>query len=273
MVNKINQIIEDQRDEIIQALSGLVQIPSETGQEGEAQKYMQDLYSKLGLKVVAFEPDIDKLKQHKAFRGTEFDYKDRPNVLGIFEGKPSARSIKLNAHVDVVTPEPVKDWDFSPWGGKIEGNRLHGRGACDDKSGLIANYFALESLLKAGVKPEGTVILESVVEEESGGAGSLASLLEGYTADGIIFTDSGPAIVVAIGGIDYFDVSVKGRAAHAGWAEIGVNAILKMNKLCQALAELDEKRHREVHYPLFEKGGRKVSCNLNIGTYKGGDSM
>jgi acetylornithine deacetylase len=107
------------------------------------------------------------------------------------------------------------------------GNRLYGRGAVDDKSGLVANYFALRSLLRTGVKPQGTVILESVVEED-GGAGSLASLLNGFTADGIIFSDSLPAIVVGIVGSTVFRVRVKGSTMHAGWADPGVNAILKM---------------------------------------------
>ena len=51
------------------------------------------------------------------------------------------------------------------------------------KGGLIANYFALRSLLEAGLKPKGTVMLHSVIEEElGGGGGTLACLLEGFTA-------------------------------------------------------------------------------------------
>jgi len=271
---KVSQVLENQRDEIAQTLSALVQIASVTGEEGGAQKHVQQLYSNLGLRVVAFEPDIKKLRQHKEFAhpdAPDDKYKNRPDVLGIYEGSPSAKSLKLNGHIDVVTPEPIERWKLSPWSGKVLADRVCGRGAGDNKSGIIANYFALKGLLDAGIKPEGTVILESAVEEEDGGAGTLAALLEGYTADGLIVTDSGPAINVALSGLNYCKVRVKGRSIHAGWAELGVSAILKMNKICQVIAGLDEKRGRELKYPLFTNAGKKLSCNLVISTYHAGD--
>ena len=140
------------------------------------------------------------------------------------------------------------------------------------KAGLIANYFAVKSLIDAGVKPDGTVIIESVIEEEAeGGGGTLACLIEGYTTDGLIISEpSGETIGVATAGVHWFRIRVNGKPAHAGRAHTGVSAILKMNKICQALARLDARRGREVHYPLFEIGSLQ-SCHLNIGTYKAGD--
>jgi len=38
------------------------------------------------------------------------------------------------------------------------------------------------------------------------------------------------------------------------WAHLGVNAIGKMYLIYQALIDLDEKRGREVHFPLYRKG-------------------
>ncbi len=139
---------------------------------------------------------------------------------------------------------------------------MFGRGAGDDKSGLIANYFALKCLLDTGFKPEGTVILESVIGEEAGGAGTLAARLEGYNADGMVVTDAF-GILVACSGTNSCTVRVKGKIAHAGYAEAGVNAIVKMTTIIQAIAELDEKRGR-INYPLFLIGGKKKSCNLVI---------
>ena len=268
---KVCEIIENEREGIVQTLRTLVQIPTLVGKEREGQEYIQGLYSNLGLKVMSFEADYEKVRKHKAFVESGWGFKGRPNIIGSLEGKPSARSLILNGHIDVVSPEPIGEWDFSPWEGKIVEGKLYGRGACDMKGGLIANYFALKSLLEAGLKPEGTVMLQSVIEEEAGGGGgTLACLLEGFTADGLFIPEPFTRITVAATGVYYFRVRVMGKPAHAGLAHTGINAIGKMNQICQALVELDEKRAREKHYPLFEKDSER-SCHLNIGTYRAGD--
>ena len=178
---KVCRLIEDNREEIAQTLSTLVEIPTPTGKEAEGQKYIQNLYSNLGLKVISFEADHEKVSQHKAFIESGWDFKDRPNIIGILEGEPSARSLILNGHIDVVPVDPVEEWDSPPWQAKIVGNKLYGRGACDMKGGLVANYFALKSILEAGLKPKGTVMLQSVIEEETGGGGgTLACFLKGF---------------------------------------------------------------------------------------------
>ena len=268
---KVCTLIENEREEIVQTLQTLVQFPTQTGQETDGQKYMQSLYSKLGLKVISLEADHEKVRRHKAFVKSGWELEGRPNIIGILEGKSSARSLILNGHMDVVSPEPIEEWDFPPWEGKVVGNKLYGRGACDMKAGLIANYFALKTLLAAGLKPKGTVMLHSVIEEEAlGGGGTLACLLEGFTADGLVIPEPNMRIILAHTGIILFRVRVLGKPAHAGLAHTGVNAIGKMNKVYQALIELDEKRAQEKHYSLFERDSER-SCHLSVGTYRAGD--
>jgi len=268
---KVCQLIDEEREEIVQTLSRLVQIPTTPGKEAEGQKYMHSLYSNLGLKVISLEADHEKVSQHKAFIESGFGFKGRPNIIGILEGEPAAKSLILNGHVDVVPEGPIREWDFSPWEGKVAGKKLYGRGALDMKGGLIANYFALKALLKTGLKPKGTVMLQSVIEEEpGGGGGTLACLLEGFTADGLVIPEPIMKIVVALVGIHYFRVRVVGKPAHAGVAHTGVNAIGKMNQIYQALVELDEKRARENRHSLIEKESER-SCHLCIGTCRAGD--
>jgi len=165
------QIIEKKKDEIIHILKELVDIPTTLGNEGEAQEYIQKLYSQLGLKTICFEADFKKVSLHKAFNESGCGFEGRPNIIGILEGAPSAKSLILNGHIDVVSPEPINAWDTSPWDGIVIGDKFYGRGAWDMKGGLLANYFALQSLLEAGFKPRGTVMLQSVIEEEAGGGG------------------------------------------------------------------------------------------------------
>lgn len=250
-----------------------VRIQSVTGHEGPMQAYMADLYGRLGLRVDRFVPDRARIENHEAFvdSGVPFG-PDRPNVIGVLPGRPDAPSLTLHGHVDVVSPEPVDAWTRDPWGAEVEGNRLYGRGAGDMKAGLIANAFALKALLDAGVRPRGEVQLHSVIEEEAGGGGgALACLLHGYRTDGFITTEPHALrITISHGGILYFRVRVVGRTAHAGWAHLGVNAIGKMAPIYHALIALDERRGREIRFPLYERGSGR-SCHLNVGTLRAGD--
>ncbi len=269
---KIEAAVDANTGKIQKCLSELVQIPSVTGQETEAQKYVEKMYSDIGLKVETFVPDINKLKKHPAYvdpAASDDKYLNRPVVEGIWEGKNGGKSIKLNAHIDTVPVGNENDWLHSPWSGVVIDGKLYGRGAYDNKHGIIANYFALKSLLDAGLRPAGKVILESAVEEEGGGAGTLAGLLEGYITDGLIVTDGG-GINIACGGINYCKVTVRGKSAHAGHAERGINAILKMNKIVQAIVDLDDKRSREIQYPLITQFGEKRASNHVVTIYNAG---
>ena len=264
--------IDGMKEEIVQTLQELVRIPSVVGYEEEAQKFMEKLYRSLGLKVICLAPDLEKVKNHPAFIDTGMSYEGRQNVIGLLPGESASPSLILNGHVDVVSPEPIQAWTHNPWAAEIQGDRMYGRGAGDMKAGLLANFFALKGILTAGLRPKGTVMLQSVIDEEAGGGGgTLACLMEGHRADGMICTEPHDLkITISHVGINYFRVRVQGKTSHAGLAHLGVNAIGKMFPIYQALIDLDEKRGREVHFPLFEKGSGR-SCHLNVGTMKAGD--
>jgi acetylornithine deacetylase len=264
--------IAGMKEEMVATLRELVRIPSVVGEEGKAQAFMEEKYHCLGLKVVQFQPDLKKVKTHPAFIETGRSYEGRPNIIGLLSGEPANPSLILNGHVDVVSPEPVSLWTHDPWGAEIEGEKVYGRGAGDMKSGLLANYFALKGILRAGLRPRGTVMLWSVIdEEEGGGGGTLACLMEGYTASGMVCTEPhNLSITIAHAGVSHFRITVEGKTSHAGLAHLGVNAIGKMYPIYQALVNLDEKRGREIIFPLFEKGSGR-SCHINVGTMKAGD--
>jgi acetylornithine deacetylase len=274
--NKIKKKIDLSRDEVFQMIQKLVQIPSVLGQEGEAQKRMASLYSSLGIEVVRVVPRKESLQKHPAYVETGLTYDEsRPNIIGVFSGTNtgSGRSLILNGHIDVVSPEPSETWDFDgPWSGHIDGNRMYGRGSADMKSGLLSNFFALKSILDLGVKPKGRIILESVIEEEAGGSGgTLATLVAGYQADVMIIPEPlNLRVVTAHPGVNYFRIKVYGKTAHAGWSHYGINAIGKLMKVYERLIQLDQHRAERNRNDLFEKETGR-SCNLNIGTFKAGD--
>jgi acetylornithine deacetylase len=269
---KISDYIDQHKDELISKIQQAIRIQSITGYEQPMQRFMKGCYEDIGLEVTCFEPDYNKLSKHEAFCDSGIPFAGRENVIGIFKANGNGPSLTLHGHVDVVPPAPLDKWTKDPWGAEIEGNKLYGRGSADMKAGLLANWFALKTLIDLGIKPEGDVQLHSVIEEEAGGGGgALACLAEGYLTDGLITTEPHNLnITVAHAGIMYFRVRVLGRTAHAGLAHLGVNAISKMYKIYNALEELDDHRAKKVHFDLFHKGSGQ-SVHLNRGTLKAGD--
>lgn len=265
--------VQQNWEEQVETTRAAVRIPSVTGQEGPMQRFMADLYRKAGLEVELLVPDRKEVAKHDAFIDTGLPFTaERPNVIGRLPGKAGAKSVTLHGHVDVVSPEPVSSWTRDPWGAEMADGKLFGRGAGDMKAGLVANLFALKAVLNAGYKPAGEVQLHSVIEEEAGGGGgALACLLAGYQTDGFITTEPHFLnLTISHGGILYFRVRLVGKTAHAGWAHLGVNAIGKMAPIYRALIVLDERRGREISFPLYEKGSGR-SCHLNVGILNAGD--
>lgn len=74
----------------------------------------------------------------------------------------------------------------------------------------------------------------------------LACFMEGFGADGMLITEpSDLCLVTAHNGVKYFRVRVVGKTAHAALSHTGVNAIGKLNKIYDAMVELDERRAAE----------------------------
>jgi len=269
---QVHDAISARHEEIIATVRSLIRIPSVVGSERSAQDFLADLYRSLPLSVAVFEADRTKLEPLNEYIPSDIPYTGRPNVIATCKGNGRGRSLILNGHCDVVSPEPLDAWTYDPWGAEIDGDRLYGRGAGDMKAGLIANYFALKTVLDAGAALQGDVMLQSVVDEEAGGGGgTLACLNAGYTADAMICTEP-HALQVSIAhvGASFFRIRVTGRSSHIGQAHLSVSAIEKMYPVIQAIGQLDEERARTVHHPLFERTIDR-SCHLGIGTMSAGD--
>ncbi|HVC81329.1 MAG TPA: ArgE/DapE family deacylase [Chloroflexota bacterium] len=277
VTRKVLDQVTANQEQLIEDVAGCVRFPSVVGHEGPVQTFMRGLFERLPLDIDCFEADSEALAAHPAFIKAPWPTAGRPNVVGTLQGTdPAARSLALNGHVDVVSPEPISAWKHDPWGAEIveeEGQRrLYGRGALDMKSGTISCYHALKAVLDAGFRPRGTVSLQSVVEEEfGGGAGTLATLLRGHTADALLNPEPFyRALVLGQPGVMQFRVSLRGKSAHAAQSQLGVNAIGKMIPLYQAMIELDTERAARWPDPFFG-GLSDRAVNLCVGTFHAGD--
>lgn len=99
----------------------------------------------------------------------------------------SLRPVMLDSHYDVVPIEPgtENDWKEAPFAGVVVDGYLWGRGAIDDKSSVIANFEALESLLAEGFTPQRTLLFSLAHDEEIGGSNGGAKIAELIEQKGI----------------------------------------------------------------------------------------
>src|SRR5690625_6866248 len=100
---------------------------------------------------------------------------------------------------------------------------MYGRGVTDMKGGNIALLMALEAIKSVAVPLKGDIIFQSVVEEESGGAGTLDAILKGYKADAAIIPEpTNMKIFPKQQGSKWFRLIVTGRTAHGGTRYHGI---------------------------------------------------
>ena len=266
---RILNSIDARRNDIVEFLRDLVKIPSIAGDERQVQEFIASNLQNMRLKVDVWEPKLSELKLHPGYSRVEQDYLGRPVVVGVLKGGDGGKSFILNGHIDVVPPGLTSAWKHGPWSGDVEGGKLFGRGASDMKGGFAALVMAVKCLAEEEIRLNGDVIIESVVDEERSGNGTLACILRGYKADaGIIGEPTNLEVHLAHAGSTWFRVKIDGRAAHGGLRYEGVSAIEKAVQIHEALLKLEAQRSRDATHLLFKAYSNLVP--LNIGTIKAG---
>jgi acetylornithine deacetylase len=253
---------------MVELLRELVAEPTLLGREAPGQAVMRRAFERLGLEPFEVPLDAAALERHPAGAPFSWEIVGKANVLADW-GDGDGRSLILNGHIDVVSPEPAGLWSGDPFAPRIDGEWMYGRGAGDMKAGLAAMVGAVRGLRRLGVRPRGRVQLQSVVEEECTGNGALACVLAGHTADAAIVTEpTSGAIWTAQVGVLWFQVRVTGKPAHAGDAPDGANAIEASYAVIEALRALEGELNA-VKPPLFAAYPHPI--NLNVGMIRGGD--
>lgn len=272
MWDKIDAMIEERQAELISLAQRFVGTPSISGQEEAYQLLLADEMRKLGMQVDLWYPTNEDLQQHPAYSMVDArELTGRPSLVGRISGGPDAsgRSLMINCHADVVPAGDVATWTTAPFGGQLIDGRLYGRGSCDMKGNTAVALFVLGLLQEAGYQPAGEIQVHSVTGEETGGVGTLSSIVRGYHTDAaIILEPTDLEIVPAQAGAATFRLTVPGKAAHGSMREEGVNPIEKFIRLHTALLALERKRNLEFDHPYYQGFANKIP--LSIGTINSG---
>jgi cysteinylglycine-S-conjugate dipeptidase len=175
-----------------------------------------------------------------------------PAVVGEIAGPSGAPTVLLYAHHDVQPEGPADEWQSPPFEPVERDGRLYGRGAADDKSGIVVHAGALRAL---GV-PDGRALpatVRIVVEgEEECSTEHLPELVEGHAellrADVAVVADGGnertgvPTIGTSVRGVTDCRVTVRVLpiAQHSG--AYGGPIPDAITALCRMIATLHDDR-------------------------------
>ena len=186
----------------------------------------------------------------------------RPNVVARI-GRADAPALMLNGHLDVVGIEGMV---HAPFAAAVENTRIYGRGSADMKGGIAAMCAAAATA--ANLESDRQVLVTAVVDEEYESLGMRALLAAGIRAEMAIITEpTRLAICPAHRGFAWFDVALKGKAAHGSRYDVGVDAIMHAALLLGELDMLEQTRAAGPIHPLLGRG------SLHASTIEGGVGM
>ncbi len=183
---------------------------------------------------------------------------DRYNVVAELEG--AGPTLLLNGHLDTVG---VEGMTVDPFGARIEGGRLTGRGSCDMKGGVASLLAATARLARQGARPNLLVVLTA--DEEHASLGMAAFVEAGPKADlAVVCEPTGLSVMPAHKGFVWIRAVFEGRAAHGSRPDVGVDAIRHAALYLAALEGYARELRARPAHRLLQHG------SFHAGTISGG---
>ena len=247
-----------------------MRFPSTSGYEGPAMHWIHEQFQGLAdvCELVPVPEDIVN-DPDSSFRVDDRPYEGRPDVRVVLRGDGAGRSVILNAHADVVPPSSGQERPFDPY---VKDGALYGRGSSDDKGQIAVMWTMLTAMKKLGVRPRGDIIFHIVIEEETGGNGTLAFIRSGEKADCCLILDGcANSLLTSARGAVWFTGTVYGRTGHSGSAGTTVNPIRMAVEAMRIIEEYHDDLLAKTHGddPLFLKYANPMP--VTIGQFHSGD--
>ena len=191
--------------------------------------------------------DVEIIDGEKAAK----DGLSRPNVI-VTLNAGSDINLLLESHFDIVPPGA--NWIYPPFKLTIKNGKAYGRGAADNKSGIVVAMSAMR-LLRKEKELDINLKLIAGVDEEIGGEYGVDYVLSDYglKGDAGLVVDAGPeGLYLGASGIIWGKITVEGKQGHAGYPFKAKNAIEEAMKLISELEKYKkvvEKRESVLKAP------------------------
>lgn len=228
--SRIRETVESSFDATVEELSDLVRIPSVSWPAFDP-RHVAESAEAIAVKLREIGIfDVVDVRQAPVEGGTELG---QPAVVARRQAKNGRPTVLLYAHHDVQPPGKDEDWLSPPFEPTLRDGRLYGRGAADDKAGVMSHVGAIRALTESiEALGEGNTLdlgIALFIEgEEEWASQSFGNFLrenrELLEADAIIVADSSnwdvdtPALTIALRGAVAFNVKIEtlDRASHSG---------------------------------------------------------
>lgn len=183
----------------------------------------------------------------------------RSSVVARISGSEPG-SVVLCGHLDTVKVDEEK-WSVPPFEGRIEDEKIYGRGTADMKGGVAVILEIAKLITQEGVSLNKSLVLVLTADEEWAYRGAASVAQSGLIDDAefLLITEptAGQAYIGQKGEL-WVEATFSGKAAHGAVPELGVNTILPAAAFCLELA---------AGFKVQEGRGR---TSLNIGQFNGG---
>ena len=222
MNEKIRSAAESLRDDITTFLREIIAIPSLCGNEG---------------------PVIERLrKAMEDFGYDEVRVDGFGNLLGrIGNGK---KLVAIDGHAETVDVGNPDNWEVDPFEGALRDDVIYGRGATDQKSGLVSAIFAGKILMELGMPDDVSVLVVASVYEEDleGLCWRYIIEEEGIVPDAVVLTEP-TNLKICRGQRGRLEIKVKtqGLSCHGSAPDLGVNAVYKMAPIIKEVEDLHRR--------------------------------
>ena len=222
MIKEVQAQVSARKGEIIQFMRDIVAIPSMDSKIGEVGERIGAEMKKLGFDEVRF----DKMG----------------NIFGrIGDG---SRTIVFDSHIDTVGIGDPAEWTHDPFIGKVEGDVLYARGACDEKGSTPGMVYGMAIAKKLGLLDGWTAYYFGNMEEWCDGIApnTFVEVDPGVKPDFVVIGEP-TKMQVYRGHKGRLEMKVvsKGRSAHAASNHLGDNAIYNLLPVIAGIRDLEPK--------------------------------
>ncbi len=252
----IKEYIEKNEARILEELFSLIRIPSVSAQPA----HKQDM-------VRCAERWKELLLQAGVDRAEIMPSKGNPMVYAERMVDPSAKTVLVYGHYDVMPAEPFELWKSQPFEPEVRDGKIWARGADDDKGQAFIQAKAFEyvnshDLLRHNVK----FIFEG---EEEIGSPSLGDFCEEHKellkCDVILVSDTSmlsadlPSLTTGLRGLAYWQIEVTGPNHDLHSGHFGGAVANPINVLCKLIADVTDENDGRIRFPGFYDDVEEVS--------------